>query len=77
MSMTLLWALICLIIFIAVLAHPKLPNWMTFICLAPVALFSGIMESGDIYAVLNSSSLPGLGDMQEQGILIYLFERAL
>ena len=46
MSMTLLWALICLIIFIAVLAHPKLPNWMTFICLAPVALFSGIMESG-------------------------------
>ena len=57
MSMTLLWALICLIIFIAVLAHPKLPNWMTFICLAPVALFSGIMESGDIYAVLNSSSL--------------------
>lgn len=30
---------------------------MTFICLAPVALFSGIMESGDIYAVLNSSSL--------------------
>ena len=57
MSMTLLWALICLIILIAVLAHPKLPNWMTFICLAPVALFSGIMESGDIYAVLNSSSL--------------------
>ena len=57
MSMTLLWALICLIIFIAVLAHPKLPNWMTFICLAPVALFSVIMESGDIYAVLNSSSL--------------------
>ena len=57
MSMTLLWALICLIIFIAVLAHPKLPNWMTFICLAPVTLFSGIMESGDIYAVLNSSSL--------------------
>lgn len=57
MSMTLLWALICLIIFIAVLAHPKLPNWMTFICLAPVVLFSGIMESGDIYAVLNSSSL--------------------
>lgn len=57
MSMTLLWALICLIIFIAVLAHPKLPNWMTFICLAPVALFSGIMESSDIYAVLNSSSL--------------------
>lgn len=57
MSMTLLWALICLIIFIAVLAHPRLPNWMTFVCLAPVALFAGIMESSDIYGVLNSSSL--------------------
>lgn len=57
MSMTLLWALICLVIFVVVLAHPKLPNWMTFICLAPVALFTGIMGSSDIYGVLNSSSL--------------------
>ena len=30
---------------------------MTFVCLAPVALFTGIMGSSDIYAVLNSSSL--------------------
>lgn len=57
MSMTLLWALVCLVIFVVVLAHPKLPNWMTFICLAPVALFTGIMGSSDIYGVLNSSSL--------------------
>ena len=57
MSMTLLWALVCLVIFVVVLAHPKLPNWMTFICLAPVALFTGIMGSIDIYGVLNSSSL--------------------
>ena len=57
MSMTLLWALVCLVIFVVILAHPKLPNWMTFVCLAPVALSTGIMGSSDIYAVLNSSSL--------------------
>lgn len=57
MSTTLLWAFICLVIFIVILAHPKLPNWMTFICLAPVAFLTGTMKSGDIYAVLNSSSL--------------------
>lgn len=57
MNMTLLWAFVCLIIFVVVLAHPKLPNWMTFICMAPVVLLSGVMEAGDIYNVLNSSSL--------------------
>ena len=57
MSMTLLWALICLIIFVVVLAHPKLPNWMTFICMAPVVLLAKVMEVKDIYAVLNNSSL--------------------
>ena len=55
--MTLLWALICLIIFVVVLAHPKLPNWMTFICMAPVVLLAKVMEAKDIYAVLSNSSL--------------------
>ena len=40
MSTTLIWAFVCLIIFVAVLAHPKLPNWMTFICMAPVVLLA-------------------------------------
>ena len=57
MSTTLIWAFVCLIIFVAVLAHPKLPNWMTFICIAPVVLLAKVMEAKDIYAVLNSSSL--------------------
>ena len=57
MSTTLIWAFVCLIIFVAVLAHPKLPNWMTFICMAPVVLLAKVMEAKDIYAVLNSSSL--------------------
>lgn len=57
MNMTLLWAFICLVIFVVVLAHPKLPNWMTFVCIAPVVLFAHVMEAGDIYGVLNNSSL--------------------
>ena len=57
MSTTLIWAFVCLIIFVAVLAHPKLPNWMTFICMAPVVLLAKVMEAKDIYAVLNNSSL--------------------
>lgn len=56
MSLSLLWACICLLLFVVVLAHPKLPNWMSFICLAPIALLSG-MGSSDIYAVFSNSSL--------------------
>ena len=58
MSMTLLWALICLIIFVVVLAHPKLPNWMTFICMAPVVLLAKVMEAKDIYASFEVEELP-------------------
>lgn len=57
MNITLLCSLICLVIFIVILAHPKLPNWMTFVCLAPIAVFSGTIVVDDFYAVLNSSSL--------------------
>ena len=57
MNMTLFWAFVCLVIFVVVLAHPKLPNWMSFPCLAPVALLASVMGASDIYAVLNNSSL--------------------
>ncbi len=57
MSMTTVWALICLIIFIVILANNKLPNWLTFICLLPVAALTGIMDISDIYGVLSKSSL--------------------
>lgn len=52
-----LWAFITLIIFIVILALPKIPNWMTFLCMAPVVVFSGVMSSSDVYGVLNSSGL--------------------
>lgn len=57
MSVTLIWAFICLIIFVVVLAHPRLPNWMTFICIAPVAFLSGVMKTSDIYGAFKTSSL--------------------
>ncbi len=56
MSTTLLWALCSLFVFVFVLAHPKLPNWMSFICLAPIALLSG-MGASDIYSTFANSSL--------------------
>lgn len=57
MGSTMLWAFITLIIFIVILALPKIPNWMTFLCVAPVVVFSGVMSSSDVYGVLNSSGL--------------------
>lgn len=57
MSMPLLWAFICLVIFVAVLAHPKLPNWMTFACIAPMAFLAKVLDANAIYDVLNNSSL--------------------
>ncbi|MCI8886751.1 MAG: TRAP transporter large permease subunit [Hungatella sp.] len=57
MGSTMLWAFITLVIFIVILALPKIPNWMTFLCMAPVVVFSGVMSSSDVYGVLNSSGL--------------------
>lgn len=57
MSTTMLWALVSLIVFIIVLAIPQIPNWMTFLCMAPIVVFSGLMPAGDVYGVLNSSGL--------------------
>lgn len=52
-----IWAMIALAVFIVVLAVKRLPNWMTFICMAPIVVFSGVMPAKDVYGVLNSSGL--------------------
>ncbi len=57
MTTTLFWALVCLAIFIFILAKGNYPNWMTFVCLAPIVYFSHIMDAKGIYNALNSSSL--------------------
>jgi solute carrier family 13 (sodium-dependent dicarboxylate transporter), member 2/3/5 len=57
MTITLFWALVCLFVFVFILANNKYPNWMTFVCLAPIVFFSHIMDGKGIYNTLNSSSL--------------------
>lgn len=57
MSTTTLWALVALVVFIVILAIPKIPNWMTFLCMAPILVFSGTMTASDVYGVFNSSGL--------------------
>lgn len=57
MSATMLWAMAALVIFIVILAIPKIPNWMTFLCMAPVVVFSRVMTASDVYGVMNSSGL--------------------
>lgn len=49
-------ALIVLIIFILVLATPKLPNWFCFLIMAPVVVVLKIMPSKEVYGVLSNSS---------------------
>ena len=57
MNFATIGAILTLIIFIAVLAIPQIPNWMCFLCMAPVVVFFKTMEVSDVYNVLNSSSL--------------------
>ena len=52
-----LWAVVALAVFIVILAVKKIPNWMTFLCMAPIVVFSGVMSAKDVYAVLNNSGL--------------------
>lgn len=54
---TTVWAFIALVVFVVILAVRKIPNWMTFLCMAPIVCFSGVMSASDIYAVLNNSGL--------------------
>ena len=49
-------AILTLIVFVAVLATPKLPNWFCFLIMAPIVVFTGTMDADGVYAVLSSSS---------------------
>ncbi len=57
MSLSTIGAVLAFIIFVAVLVIPKLPNWMTFVCMAPVVVFCGTMSSSDVFGVLSNSGL--------------------
>ena len=56
MSMATIGAILTLIVFVAVLATPKLPNWFCFLIMAPIVVFTGTMDADGVYAVLSSSS---------------------
>ena len=43
MSMATIGAILTLIVFVAVLATPKLPNWFCFLIMAPIVVFTGTM----------------------------------
>lgn len=57
MSLATVGAVLAFLIFVVVLAFPKIPNWMCFLCMAPVVVFCGTMKASDVYGVLNNSSL--------------------
>lgn len=57
MASSVIWALVVLAAFIAILTIKKIPNWMTFPVLACIAYFSGITDANTVYGVLGSSSL--------------------
>ncbi len=57
MNVVTVWSLVALIVFIIILAVPKLPNWLTFPCLGPIAVYSGILSPSDVYGALSSSGL--------------------
>ena len=56
MSMATIGAILTLIVFVAVLATPKLQNWFCFLIMAPIVVFTGTMDADGVYAVLSSSS---------------------
>lgn len=48
MSLSILGALICTIIFLTVLSSSKIPNFVAFFLMAPVAIYSGLLEVSDV-----------------------------
>lgn len=56
MTLQLFGAILGIVVFIAVLMF-RLPNWMTYVAVAPIVVFSGAMTTKEVYAVFSSSGL--------------------
>lgn len=56
MTMELLGAILGVIVFILILAF-RLPNWLTYVAVAPIVVFMGTMTTKEVYAVFSSSGL--------------------
>ena len=57
MTLPILGAIICSIIFIICLSSKKIPNFTGFFLIAPVALYTGALTAKDIYGVFNKSTI--------------------
>ena len=56
MTIQLLGAILGIVVFILVLMF-RLPNWLTYVAVAPIVVFSGAMTTKEVYAVFSSSGL--------------------
>lgn len=57
MSFTLIASIVCFLIFVVILAIPKVPNAVSFFILAPLTILTGVLEPKDVYGVFSSGSL--------------------
>ena len=57
MSFTLIASIVCFLIFVVILAIPKIPNALSFFVLAPLTILTGVLEPKDVYGVFSSGSL--------------------
>lgn len=56
MTLELLGAILGILAFILILAF-RLPNWLTYVAVAPIVVFFGTMTTKEVYAVFSSSGL--------------------
>lgn len=56
MTLELFGAILGLVVFIGVLMF-QLPNWLTYVAVAPIVVFCGSMTTKEVYAVFSSSGL--------------------
>lgn len=57
MTLPLIGAIICSIVFVYCLSSKKIPNFTGFFIMAPIALYTGALKASDIYGVLNKSTI--------------------
>ena len=56
MTLELFGAILGIAVFIMILAF-RLPNWLTYVAVAPIVVFLGTMTKKEVYAVFSSSGL--------------------
>lgn len=57
MSVSLIVSIISFIIFVTVLATPKLPNPLVYFIVGPLVVFTGTMKASDVFGVLGRASI--------------------